>query len=440
MENLKKSRFIVGLPLSDGRDEPDAWTALYHTMTGAFVLVPASEWPEQDSLSQTQFDPKTLKMLIENGLILKAGTDETAVFECWKQQQVHDYSTITSKTLLTRRCNNRCTYCILDPEAAEMSAQTARDTDAFYLDFIDEKRPLCVMDDYLGGEPLLKFSLLLESAGRRLEHCRRRGIDYRFTITTNGVLLDRKKVQKLEAAGISGIRVSLAGPAQVHDRLRPTVRGGKTYGTILRNLKYISGLVPVIIECQYDSGSEDYRRIPEMLLDFQTYGIDVQEVHFSPILQKRGDGLFNCGLGDPGIALGLMRLAKQYGYSGERRAPAGLCRADFRAMFVFDTDGSIIPCPGLQKTEMAYGHVSRGVDFVSESQLLVRRLPERCLSNCALLPLCMGGCRQQALVHGNDFAGIDCHYDTLRLFLEDYMREKAAGILAGEATPAEIAA
>lgn len=31
-----------------------------------------------------------------------------------------------------------------------------------------------------------------------------------------------------------------------------------------------------------------------------------------------------------------------------------------------------------------------------------------------------------ALVHQNDFAGIDCHYDTYRVFLENYIREEAA--------------
>jgi len=32
----------------------------------------------------------------------------------------------------------------------------------------------------------------------------------------------------------------------------------------------------------------------------------------------------------------------------------------------------------------------------------------------------------QALVNQNDFAGIDCHYDTYRVFLEDYVREEAS--------------
>ena len=68
------------------------------------------------------------------------------------------------------------------------------------------------------------------------------------------------------------------------------------------------------------------------------------------------------------------------------------------------------------------------LDFVLESQLLRRKLPDKCLYDCELLPICMGGCRLQALVNQEDFDEIDCHYDSQRLFLEDYIREKASGM------------
>ena len=69
-----------------------------------------------------------------------------------------------------------------------------------------------------------------------------------------------------------------------------------------------------------------------------------------------------------------------------------------------------------------------GIDFVLESQLLRRKLPDKCLNDCELLPICMGGCRLQALVNQEDFDEIDCHYDSQRLFLEDYIREKASAV------------
>ncbi|MBW2598457.1 MAG: SPASM domain-containing protein, partial [Deltaproteobacteria bacterium] len=110
--------------------------------------------------------------------------------------------------------------------------------------------------------------------------------------------------------------------------------------------------------------------------------------------------------------------------------PSNLCMADFRSIYVFDTDGSIIPCPSLQGGEMAYGNVLTGIDFVAESQLLNRKLPDQCLKQCELLPLCMGGCRLQALTRQNDFNGIDCHYDIYRSLLEDYIRAQVFAALS----------
>jgi hypothetical protein len=39
----------------------------------------------------------------------------------------------------------------------------------------------------------------------------------------------------------------------------------------------------------------------------------------------------------------------------------------------------------------------------------------------------MGGCRLQTLVNQKDFAGIDCHYETYRFFLEEYIKERGLG-------------
>jgi radical SAM protein with 4Fe4S-binding SPASM domain len=134
-------------------------------------------------------------------------------------------------------------------------------------------------------------------------------------------------------------------------------------------------------------------------------------------------------MGDVEIFLFLKQAAVQHGVPVSDSAPSNACMTDFRSILVFDTDGSIIPCPSLQGGEMAYGTVLTGIDFVAESQVLNRKLPDQCLNQCELLPLCMGGCRLQALTRHNDFNGIDCHYDTYRRLLEDYIRAKASAVL-----------
>ncbi|MBW1741349.1 MAG: radical SAM protein [Deltaproteobacteria bacterium] len=429
MAFFKKSRFTVDIPVENSRE---ALIALYQTMTGAFILIPEKTWSYILSDPMAPADPAAIDMLCDQGFLVKEGVDEAIVFENWKQQYVHDFSTLRSKVLVTRKCNNRCRYCILDPEAREMSPDTARAMDRFYIEIIQEKNPQRVEDDYLGGEPLLNSEIILESAARRFYYCLGRGIEYGFTITTNGTLLRPSMISGMKEVGLTGIRVSLAGPAPVHDFLRPSKNNGKTYDLIMENLQAVSGLIPINIECQYDSGALDFLSIPEMLDDMGERHIAIENITFTPILARRGESPYDSGMGDPKILQYLMQEAEKRGYLQDREAPSNTCMADFRARFVFDTDGSIIPCPSLQGGEMAYGHVTKGIDFVSESQLLKRRLPDRCLNKCPILPICMGGCRMQALVHEKDFNGVDCHYNTYRFFLEDYIRQRASAVLSQE--------
>jgi radical SAM protein with 4Fe4S-binding SPASM domain len=210
------------------------------------------------------------------------------------------------------------------------------------------------------------------------------------------------------------------------------VGGGKTYETIMKNLEKISGSIPIHIECQYDAGTHDFEQIPKMLDDMSRRNIRVEDIAFTPILEKRGQNEFCAGMGEVEKFLFLKQEAAQRGIPVNESAPSNACMADFRSIFVFDTDGSIIPCPSLQGGEMAYGNVLTGIDFVAESQLLNRKLPIKCMEQCELLPLCMGGCRMQALTRHNDFSGADCYYDTYRRLLEDYIRTKATAALCGK--------
>ena len=100
--------------------------------------------------------------------------------------------------------------------------------------------------------------------------------------------------------------------------------------------------------------------------------------------------------------------------------------ADLKSRLVFDTDGTIIPCVSLQGGEMSYGDVWKGIDFVTQSQLLRRDFPQQCLQECEVLPVCMGGCRLNRLARNEDFNGVDCRKSALRMTLDEYVREAVA--------------
>lgn len=425
MTAYKLSRYTIDLPLTADEDK---LSTVFNTITRSLVLMPAEQW-EAIRRGSTGGVSDGVEMLSAQGILVAEDVDETALFHQWKDRLVHDFHSLTSKVMVSRQCNMRCTYCIIDKEPRTMTEETARSMDEFYLERIAAKKPRQVRDDYLGGEPLLNTSVIVSSATRRLFFCRGRGIDYGFTVTTNGCLVTRKVVLQLKAVGLTGLRVSLAGPAPVHDALRPATDGSATYEAILGNLEQVSGEIPISIEYQYDAGGDDYLRLPEMLDDLFKIGVEPADIAFTPILPKRNAHHFCAGTGEVDKFRFLQNCAVGHGVPSAQAPPSNACMAEIRSAVVFDTDGALIPCPALQSGEMAYGDVHGGVDFIAEAQLLDRRLPEKCIQHCELLPLCLGGCRLQALTATGDFSGIDCHYETSRHLLEDYIRNRAAASL-----------
>ncbi len=215
--------------------------------------------------------------------------------------------------------------------------------------------------------------------------------------------------------------MSMAGPPDVHDSLRPGQNGEPTYAEIVANLAAVSDLIPVVVECQYDGLTADFRRMPEMMDDFLARNIRVRQIHFTPILAQRRGCEYPGGLNDPRKQIWLQQEAAKRAMSDESGPPASNCLAELRSLMVFDCRGNLLPCPSLRTGEMAYGDVLIGVDFRAEAQLCQRRLPDSCRNACAVLPLCKGGCRNQALVARGDFNGIDCRRDELLFLIKYYV-------------------
>ena len=123
---------------------------------------------------------------------------------------------------ITDRCNLRCKYCmphgiqcmsrweILSLEELEAIAVCAAGLGKKALDFLvansGSRRNLEV--DFFGGEPLMNWKVVKElvAYGRELE--KQYDKHFRFTLTTNGVLLDSCMEQLLDA-GLDGVNISL---------------------------------------------------------------------------------------------------------------------------------------------------------------------------------------------------------------------------------------
>ena len=136
-------------------------------------------------------------------------------------------------------CNLRCTYCFADEgeyrgRRGMMSADVGKTALDFLVRSSGERRHLEV--DFFGGEPLMNFRVVQElvAYGRELEQ--QHDKQFRFTLTTNGVLLTDEVLDFCNRE-MSNLVLSIDGRKEVHDRMRPFADGSGSYDRIVERLK-----------------------------------------------------------------------------------------------------------------------------------------------------------------------------------------------------------
>lgn len=132
-------------------------------------------------------------------------------------------------------CNLACRYCFAEEgeyhgHRALMDFETGRMALDFLIAGSGNRRNLEV--DFFGGEPLMNFEVVkqLVAYGRQQEKLHDK--HFRFTLTTNGVLLD-DDVMEFANREMDNVVLSIDGRKEVHDRMRPFRRGAGSYDLIV---------------------------------------------------------------------------------------------------------------------------------------------------------------------------------------------------------------
>ena len=133
-------------------------------------------------------------------------------------------------------CNLRCEYCFASTgdfgtgHRMTMDIETAKKAIDFVIERSGGRRNIEI--DFFGGEPLMAMDTVKATVeyARSLE--KKYGKYFRFTITTNGVLLSDENIEYINRE-MSNAVLSLDGRRSVNDAMRKTVSGGGSYDVIL---------------------------------------------------------------------------------------------------------------------------------------------------------------------------------------------------------------
>ena len=140
---------------------------------------------------------------------------------------------------IAHTCNLNCSYCFASQgkyhgDRALMTFEVGKQAFDFLIANSGTRKNLEV--DFFGGEPLMNFEVVkqLVAYARSIE--KEKDKNFRFTLTTNGVLLDDDVTDFLNRE-MNNVVLSLDGRKEVHDHFRRDYAGNGSYDRIVPNFQ-----------------------------------------------------------------------------------------------------------------------------------------------------------------------------------------------------------
>ncbi|MDD6678899.1 MAG: thioether cross-link-forming SCIFF peptide maturase [Firmicutes bacterium] len=132
-------------------------------------------------------------------------------------------------------CNLNCAYCFASQgkyhgDRALMSFEVGKRALDFLMEHSGSRRNLEV--DFFGGEPLMNWEVVKELVAYARSVEKERNKNFRFTLTTNGMLIDDDVIDFCNRE-MSNVVLSLDGRKEIHDRLRVDYAGKGSYDRIV---------------------------------------------------------------------------------------------------------------------------------------------------------------------------------------------------------------
>ena len=326
---------------------------------------------------------------------------------------------------LTDACNLACRYCFTPPvncaAAARkprfMTAETARSAVMLLgrLWQLHRATPAAQIV-FFGGEPLLNEAVLEETVHFAREWGRLTRTPFRFLLSTNGTILERRHRELFEREELT-VQVSIDGPPAAHDRHRTTASGRGSFAAIDANRRMFQDLPPPGPSIRATI-AEGALPISETVRFFRRQGYRNIGLKFLADNNRSGAGLseadFQTLEGDVDRAVEEVALARANGASidpfeehlrslGSGRSRQFICSAGKGAISI-DAGGGIYPCHRFHDDEeYRIGHVDEPWD-----DEVCRRFTDLAADEispcrgCWAVRFCWGCCPAESVAFGKE--------------------------------------
>jgi len=295
-----------------------------------------------------------------------------------------------------------------------------------------------------------------------------------INIITNGLLLTPEVVDRLVPLGLNGVKITLDGDRETHNRMRPLRGGQGTFDKIINNVRQIAHKTRVAIGGNFDMETADSY---PALLDFlkgQEFADKLSKVAFKPVIREpktpqapsafaeagpplsskfipltavsdakplggacmssagsavsTTSGCDSCHMLDDQMSF-LREETRKRGFPTVDGVHMGPCEIHRRHAHTISPDGSLYACPGFAAdATQSIGHIDGRTDdrrAAASSRFEALAAWQEC-SGCAFIPVCAGGCSVAAYTELGTIDKPNCHKPAMEAGLIALARRTAA--------------
>jgi uncharacterized protein len=475
---MDSSLFNLRVPVDNG----DVF--LMNTLTDAQLVVSSDVAALLDRVCEggrpeTDEERQAAALLEEQGFLVDSHDADRRALARYLDEVKRDPTELHVTILTTLQCNFACDYCFqgdhgdYNERADRMSLGTAARVADWIERELDGLRPERLVVTFFGGEPLLNLPVMYALAERLHVAATTRGVRPVMNIITNGLLLTPEVVDRMKPFGLNGIKITLDGDRDVHNRMRPLRGGQGTFDRIIDNIRQVADKCRIAVGGNFDELSVE--SFPALLdyLKSQDFAGKLSRVFFKPIVRTepvaaRGiipltpvsgavaakDALKGTCMTSIGSGAGtacdscnvlddkmteLRAHTRRLGFPTHDGVHNGPCHVHRQHAHTIGPDGSLYACPGFTgQLAQSTGHIDDRHDAWRESALerFNRLHPWKECGDCAFIPVCAGGCVAASYSQLGDMNAPTCHKPTF----ESAVIALAHDVAARQADSPEVAA
>lgn len=443
---IAPSRYTILVPLRGDRH------LAYNTRSQSFSVWDADDvalWTDLEAAGELPFSA-AWRGFVQGGYVINAAADERAALRQHYDRARNNDGHMMITIAPTLSCNFGCHYCFqgVDKPLTRMTPKVREATKTWLLGQLKGRKSFHLT--WYGGEPLMDQQTIWEVSEAAIAYCEDHDIKYTSMMISNGYKMTVPVAEKLRAARVSKVQITIDGDEATHDSRRHLTSGRGTFRQIIDNIKAVTErkLLKVSVRVNIDGQNEVEART---LLDIlKANGLGVHNgvtVYFAPVesvAEAASGGCDDC-LSKTDYAeteARLQNLAFEMGLMPLPRMPRylGMCTAVKPNSYVIVPNGDLHKCwDTVMDSTLRVGSImnnTRRTDAATESMWNTWSPFENPVcSDCKVLPACAGACAFK-FVH-NDYASgesgkLPCPSLKFNMAEQLFLRARARGFVTDD--------